>query len=269
MAARRGRFACMLALVAIAIGIGRGQAAAQRFYPDDPLLREPTPLPAPDPLRRNLSVVLEAMSATFSRNGDRHPGKQVIAAQGVNTLGEVLDGAWYVNRHGRTRMSLEELQRGSGNGQPPSMAGPWHVLLLKYQELRPLLVFRDSNDRVFLLRFDSREAPELATGAEMISSRFFHALGYYVPETYLAVFERERLVVETNATVVTSNAGVRALLPQHIDRFLDLRAARERQALPRRRIASPHGRRFAGRSVPAVRHPQRRPERHRPARTPA
>jgi hypothetical protein len=128
-------------------GIGRGQAAAQRFYPDDPLLREPTPLPAPDPLRRNLSVILEAMSATFSRDGDRHPGKQVIAAQGVNTLGEVLDGAWYANRHGRTRMSLEELQRGSGNDQPPSMAAPWHVLLLKYQELRPQLVFRDSNDR--------------------------------------------------------------------------------------------------------------------------
>ena len=220
MAARRGRFPCLLALVAIAIGIGRGQAAAQRFYPDDPLLREPTPLPAPDPLRRNLSVILETMSATFSRNGDRHPGKQVIAAQGVNTLGEVLDGAWYANRHGRTRMSLEELQRGSGNDQPPSMAGPWHVLLLKYQELRPLLVFRDSNDRVFLLRFDSREAPELATGAEMISSRFFHALGYYVPDTSLVRFNRDQLVVETNASDISSNAEARPLLPTHIDRLL-------------------------------------------------
>ena len=146
------------------------------------------------------------MSATFGRQGERHPGKQVIAAQGVNTLGDVLDGAWYVNRHGRTRMSLAELQRGSGDDQPPSMAGPWHVLLLKNQGLRPTLVFQDSNDRVYLLRFDARDAPELATGAEMISSRFFHALGYYVPETYLAVFDREQLVVETNATDVTSNA---------------------------------------------------------------
>ena len=54
----------------------------------------------------------------------------------------------------------------------------------------------------------------------MISSRFFHALGYYVPETYLAVFDRERLVVETNASDVTSNADVRPLLPEHIDRLL-------------------------------------------------
>ena len=96
-------------------------------------------------------MLLEAVSATFGRPGERHPGKKVIAAQGVNTLGDVLDGAWYVNRHGRTRMSLAELRRGSGDDQPPSMAGPWHVLLLKNQGLRPTLVFRDSNDRVYLL----------------------------------------------------------------------------------------------------------------------
>ena len=210
----------VLALLFLAVGLGRGQSAAQKFYPDDPLLREPTPLAVPDPGKRNLSVLLEAMSATFGHPGDRHPGKQVIAAQGVNTLGEVLDSAWYVNRHGRTRMSLPELQRGSGNDQAPSTTGPWHVLLLKNQGLRPTLVFRDANERVYLLRFDSRDAPELATGAEMISSRFFHALGYYVPETYLIDFKREQLVVETNATDINSNAGVRPLLPEHIDRLL-------------------------------------------------
>ena len=171
------RVAHVLVLVALAIAIGRGQAAAQKFYPDDPLLREPTPLPAPDPAVRNFSVLLEAITTTVSRQGERHPGKQVIAAQGVNTLGDVLDGAWYANRHGRTRMSREELQRGSGNDQPPSMTGPWRVLLLKNQGLRPTLVFKDSNDHVYLLRFDARDAPELATGAELISSRFFHALG--------------------------------------------------------------------------------------------
>ena len=215
------RFARALVLLVVTIGIGRGQAAAQKFYPDDPLLREPTPLPAPDPGRRNLSVLLEAVSATFNRPGERQPAKKSIAAQGVNTLGDVLDGSWYVNRHGRTRMSPAELRRGSGDDQPPSMTGAWHVLLLKNQGLRPTLVFRDSKNRVYLLRFDGRNAPELATGAEMIGSRFFHALGYYVPETYLTQFNREQLVVETNATDVTSNAGVRQLLPEHIDRLLE------------------------------------------------
>ena len=176
--------------------------------------------------RRNLSVLLEAVSATFGRPGERQPGKQVIAAQGVSTLGEVLDGPWYMNRHGRTRMTLEELRRGSGDDQPPAATGAWHVLLLKNTGLQPTLVFRDDNNRVYLLRLDPRGAPELATGAEMISSRFFHALGYYVPETYLTVFARERLVVETNATAVTSNADVRPLVPEHIDRLLEAVARR-------------------------------------------
>ena len=222
MAARRSlpRFARVLALLAVAIGVGRGQAAGQKFFPDDPLLREPTPLPAADPGPRNLSVLLEAVSATLGSQGERHPGKKVIAAQGINTLGDVLDGSWYVNRHGRTRMSVAELQRGSGGDAPPSMTSPWQVLLLKNQGLRRTLVFLDSNERVYLLLFDSRGAPELATGAEMISSRFFHALGYHVPETYLVAFDREQLAVATNASDVTSNAGVRQLLPEQIDRLL-------------------------------------------------
>ena len=151
----------VLALVALAMCIGPRQAAAQKFYPDDPLLREPSPTPAPDPGPRNLSVLLEAMSATFGRPGERHPGKTVIAAQGINTLGQVLDGPWYVNRHGRTRMSLAELRRGSGDDEPPSMDGPWHVLLVKNQGLRPMLVFRDEKSRVYLLRLDPRGAPDL------------------------------------------------------------------------------------------------------------
>ena len=212
----RALFAC----ITLAIGIGPGLAAAQTFYPDDPLIGEPTPFPAPDPGRRNLSALIEAASATFGRPGERHPAKGVIAAQGVNTLGEVLDGAWYVNRHGRARMSPEELRRGSGDAQPPSMTGPWHVLLLKNDDVRPTIVFRDDNNRVYRLRFDSRGSPELATGAEMISSRFFHALGYHVPETYLAIIDRERLVIEENATEVTSNASVRPLRSEHIDRLL-------------------------------------------------
>ena len=112
--------ALVLTLVAAAMCIAPRDAAAQKFYPDDPLLREPPPLPATDPGRRNLSILLEAVSATFGRPGERQPGKQVIAAQGVSTLGEVLDGPWYVNRHGRTRMhaggaaaAATEVSRGS------------------------------------------------------------------------------------------------------------------------------------------------------------
>jgi hypothetical protein len=205
----------------LAILTSRAPAAAQRFFPDDPLEREPTPLPAVDPGPRNLSFLLEAVSATFNRPGERHPLPGVIASQGVNTLGDVLDGPWYVNRHGRTRLSLEELQRGSGGAPAPPMPGPWRVLVLRSQNAWPGIIFRDSNNQMYLLRFDPADATEMATGAEMIGSRFFHALGYHVPETYLVAFTRDRLVVESNASDVTSFGDLRPLLPEDIDRLLE------------------------------------------------
>ena len=54
----------------------------------------------------------------------------------------------------------------------------------------------------------------------MISSRVFHALGYHVPETHLVVFDRDRLVVESNASDITSFGGVRTLVPEDIDRLM-------------------------------------------------
>jgi hypothetical protein len=197
-----------------------GRGAAQTFFADDPLEREPVPLPAFDPGVRNLSFLLEAVSSTFKRPGERQPHPGVIAAQGVNTMGDVLDGAWYVNRHGRARLTLEQLRRGSGDALAPSMTGPWRVLLLRNQGSRPAIVFRDANNQMFLLRFDPADAPEMATGAEMISSRFFHALGYHVPDTYLVVFDRDRLALEANASDVTSIGQLRNLLPEDIDRLL-------------------------------------------------
>ena len=217
---------CALGLLILMVFCGPGRAAAQTFYPDDPLVREPAPLPALDPGPRNLSVLLEAASATFGHPGERHPPTGVISAEGVNTLGEVLDGAWYVNRHGRVRLSLDELRRGSGDARPPSPDGVWRVVLLGSQVARPTMVIRDAIGHLYVVRFDPPEAPELATGADMISSRIFHALGYYVPETYLVTFNRDRLVVENNATGITSLGGLRDLLPGDIDRLLERVARR-------------------------------------------
>jgi len=209
------------ACVALALVLCAAPAFAQRFYPDDPLMREPAPLPTPDPNPRNLSALLEAVSESIGRRGERHPDGGVIEAKGVNTLGDVPDGPWYVNRHGRAPMSLAELARGSGDAHAPSPDGAWHVILAETRDLRPAIIFRDENRRFFLLRFDAPGAPELATAAGMISSRFFYALGYHVPETYLVTFDRARLQIDETAGEVTSNAEIRALLPKQIDRLLE------------------------------------------------
>ena len=58
------------------------------------------PLPVADINVRALSEVLEQVKNSLRKTGERHPANGVIPARAVNTLGEVMDSEWFVNRHG-------------------------------------------------------------------------------------------------------------------------------------------------------------------------
>ncbi len=195
-------------------------SSAQKFYPADPPVDEPPPFPTLDPETRALSDVLEFFTHTMGAPGERHPERGVIPAGGVNTLGEVLDGPWYVNRHGRVRMTQEELRRGPGNETPPSMDAAWQALTVKPYGVRPGILMADSKRELYLLRFDPPDNLEMATGAEMVASRFFHALGYFVPENYLVYFERDQLVADASGEAVSPMGKKRDLVEEDIDNFL-------------------------------------------------
>ena len=47
------------------------------------------------------------------------------------------------------------------------------------------MLVADSKSQLYLLRFDPLGYEGLATGAEMVTSRLFYALGYHVPENYI------------------------------------------------------------------------------------
>ncbi|MCH8321403.1 MAG: hypothetical protein IH790_10685, partial [Acidobacteria bacterium] len=116
------------ALSLLLVGMLAPPIWGQKFYPDDPLEAEPPPMAAPDPEVRGLNGVLEFFTNTFGSPGERHPEIGIIPAGAVNTLGEVMDSSWYTNRHGKRRLSRQELVRGTGDGQPPLQDQPWRAL---------------------------------------------------------------------------------------------------------------------------------------------
>ena len=67
---------------------------------------------------------------------------------------------------------------------------------------------------------------EMATGAEMVSSKILYALGYFVLENYIVYLERDQLVLADGAESVTSSGGRRDIIKEDIDNFL-LDAARD------------------------------------------
>ena len=169
---------------------------AQKFYPDDPLTQEPAPFPVDAANFRGLNPLHETVMHQFTKPGERHPENGVIPALSANTLGEVMDGLWFENRHARQRLSAQELLEGSARGEAPSVQQKWRVLTVRKYGIRPGLLIHDAKNQLYLLRFDPPRRLEMSTGAEMIGSRIFHALGYMVAEHHLVYFDRAQLVAD-------------------------------------------------------------------------
>src|SRR5262249_61466421 len=62
--------------------------------------------------------------------------------------------------------------------------------------------------------------PELASAADVITSKFFYALGYNVPENYIVQFERSQLVIAENAMMKDANGRKRRIREADIDEML-------------------------------------------------
>src|SRR5262249_49370308 len=157
--------------------------------------------------KHKLSDYYDFLHHTFQKPADRSP----IRAVNINTVGAVPDSSWFQNRHATNRMSLDALTRGPNNGSGPSVDQPWVVIGAKTEGLTPGFRIRDSRGDVYIIKFDPPQNPELATAAEVISTKFFYALGYNVPENYVTSFTRHQLRVDSKTTVANSTGHERRL----------------------------------------------------------
>lgn len=178
----------------LGILIAASSLSAQKFYSDDPLLREPAPRDASGAVQRKIGDYYDFVKQTFHQPGEpARKGSEVIRARDVNTLGEPMDGAWYMRRHYYERMSIEELVRGAGNENAPAADGKWKIVKAKSEGVTPGLEFVDAKGRRYVLKFDPPNHPDLATAPDVISSKFFYALGYHTPENYIVHFTPDQL----------------------------------------------------------------------------
>jgi hypothetical protein len=65
----------------------------------------------------------------------------------------------------------------------------------------PGFIARDSTGRVFVVKFDRKENPEMQTAASVIVNRFLWAAGYNVPSDTLFAFSRSDLSIEEGAEI--------------------------------------------------------------------
>ena len=182
---------------------------AETFRSDDPMMKWPSPRNADAVKARRINEYYDFFQNLMFRPGDVAAKVGApIPARAVNTLGEVPDSEWYTNRHYRRTMSADELMRGPGNTEPPAPEGHWLVVSAKNEGITPGFTIIDPKGRRYLLKFDPPSNPEMASAADVITSKFLYALGYNVPENYIVRFKPDRLKIDRK-TKFTDHYGKR------------------------------------------------------------
>lgn len=197
-----------------------GQESGKKFYPDDPLLREPPPRPVKNLAKRDVDDLYEFLDNSFEapRRERKAIRGRTRPALDVNTLGDVPDSPWYTNRHYYHRMSIEELKRGPGNSTPPT--GTWNLISAKTDGVSPGFVIEDDRKNRYVVKLDPPRYPELASAADVIGSKALYALGYNTPENYIVHFRRESLKISEGVKFTDATGRKRPLTGRILDEML-------------------------------------------------
>jgi hypothetical protein len=195
--------------------IASAAASAQtpKFLSDDPVTREPDPADASRAQPFPVHLTWDLASSLFVKEGAHSPA----LAPNVNTVGEVPDSSWFTNRAGTRPLSATDVARGPDTTNGP--VGRWTVVSGKSEGVRPGFTVHDAAGVTWFVKFDAPGYPEQATGAEVVATKLFWALGYNVAETHVATIRREDLDIAATATITVSGR-TRALTAGDVDRLL-------------------------------------------------
>ena len=172
-------------------------AAAPRFYPDDPIwIDDDTALDASKALEQEDSNGYDFFMHTVLKPGDRRD----VRAMNVNTLDEVPDSSWFTNRIGRQQLSTADIVRGPDRMPRISLDG-WVLSGDKGAGVQPGWRMTDPSGQLYQIEVDPPGNPEMATGAEIIGTAFYHALGYHVVDVYLAELDPDKVIISPKATI--------------------------------------------------------------------
>jgi len=175
-------------------------ALAPIFLADDPVVADhDTRRDAGRAVKDRLSGYADFVVNLIMKPGDRAN----IQAMNVNTLDEVPDSSWFTNRIGARAMTLDELARGPNRAARLDI-DDWVIVAGKSTGRQAGFVAVSASDpgrQRYQIEFDPKGNPEMATGAEIIGTAIYHAIGFNVVETYLVDVDPARLSIAPTATV--------------------------------------------------------------------
>lgn len=184
--------------------------AVKTFDPDTSKISKPVKLDQSKYWDRINNTVFEQIKKPLNLNTVGRSAGQVLGvaearkADNINVLDEPPESSWYTYRHFYDRMSQQELASGPNSTAGPDKSGRWDILGAGLEGANSWLLIEDAKGDRYRIKFDGYQYPELRTSAEVISTKFFYASGYSVPEMTITYFDPE---------IVTINEEAKASVP--------------------------------------------------------
>jgi len=172
------------------------QTTGRRFYADDPIARVPDSADASAANPHDVGLFF-SLSYNLFVTGRKSP--VLVQAGNLNTIDEVPDSSWFTNRIGARELSPEDLGRGPIAGKPPA-SEHWTITREKSAGFSPGFTARDANGETWFVSFDPPSNPEGSTGALVVATKIFWALGFNQVETFLTTLRPEQIEIDASAT---------------------------------------------------------------------
>jgi hypothetical protein len=196
----------------------QARTAAPKFFADDPIRREPDSQNAAGVQPWRVDLAVDLLWNLFGHPGDRATN---VRAMNVNTVDEVPDGSWFVNRLGARDLSTDEIARGPDTGSGPA-EGMWTVVSAKSDGVTPGFTIRDSANTLWFLKFDPPGHRGMTTGTEVAVTKLVWALGYHVPENHITRVVRQNLQMREGATFQPQGRARRTMELGDVDDLLEI-----------------------------------------------
>ncbi|HYI91959.1 MAG TPA: hypothetical protein VEX68_00305 [Bryobacteraceae bacterium] len=241
--------ASVVTLVILVALTASGATTGRKFYTDDPLTREPETQDASIVQSWDIDLIYDLSYNVFVTPSRPQSN---IKAQNVNTIDEAPDSSWFTNR--MSQVTAENITRPFGSGQAPA-SEQWTVVHEKTTGFAPGFTARDAKGVTWFLSFDPPSNPEGATGALVIATKIFWALGYNQVETFLTSVNRENMDIDPSATTRRPSGKRTPLTSKDLDEVFD-RAARN----PDGTYRAAAGRLIPGRVLGGFRYLDTRPD---------
>ena len=192
---RSASIGCLVLILVLAIA--PVFTAGPKFYPDDPLQREPESRDASGAKSSDIGLMYEIAMNLFAVP---HLKPSNTRAHNVNTVDEVPDSSWFTNRIGRMPLRAEDLARGPNVDRPPTPER-WLIVAEKGRGAKPGFTAQDANGDTWFVQFDDKDRHQASTGAVEVATKIFWALGYNQVQTFITTVDPRRVEFDPKAMV--------------------------------------------------------------------